>query len=275
MALDVSKVRYISLIRMEGGESVLNIPYAELTVDPDLIAGFVTAVIIFAKTPIRTIRKAAYDILIEVGETILVLLVVDPVSDEAPYREKLKRILEHVESEHGDKLKHFEGDIRRFRESALDVVMEFPFSSIDLDLVPVQKEKGVRIPFRVGAIDHDLEQIESFINGKRTVAEIMDLIGFTDDKVLALISILDRYQWIDFKTRLTDEDVLVRTDCPEITIGMLKSQYGKPLEDILEKFDGTMRVKDVAESLPYDPRALWFLINKMVEVGCLSVKKSR
>jgi hypothetical protein len=275
MALDVSKVRYISLIRMEGGESVLNIPYAELTVDPDLIAGFVTAVIIFAKTPIRTIRKAAYDILIEVGETVLVLLVVDPVPDEAPYREKLRRILDQVESEHGDKLRHFEGDIRRFREFALEIIMEFPFSSIDLDLVPIQKKTGVRIPFRVGEVDHALEQIESFINGKRTVAEIMDLIGFTDNKALALISILDKYNWIDFKTRITEEDVLVRTHCPDMTLGMLKSQYGKPLEDILEKFDGTMKVKDVAESLPYDPRALWFLINKLVEVGCLSVKKSR
>ena len=275
MALDVSKVRYISLIRMEGGESVLNIPYAELTVDPDLIAGFVTAVIIFAKTPIRTIRKAAYDILIEVGETVLVLLVVDPVPDEAPYREKLKRILEQVESDHGDKLRNFEGDIRRFRESALGVVKEFPFSSVDLDLVPMKKKEGIRIPFRVAGIDHDLEKIESFINGKRSVGEIMDLIGFTDDKVLALISILDRYEWIEFKTRLTEEDVLVRSDCTEITLGMLKSQYGKPLEDVLEKFDGTLRVKDVAESLPYDPRALWFLINKLVEVGCLCVKKSR
>ena len=274
MALDVSKVRYISLIRMEGGESVLNIPYAELTVDPDLIAGFVTAVIIFAKTPIRTIRKAAYDILIEVGETVLVLLVVDPVPDEAPYREKLKRILEQVESDHGDKLRNFEGDIRRFRESALGVVKEFPFSSVDLDLVPMKKKEGIRIPFRVAGIDHDLEKIESFINGKRSVGEIMDLIGFTDDKVLALISILDRYEWIEFKTRLTEEDVLVRSDCTEITLGMLKSQYGKPLEDVLEKFDGTLRVKDVAESLPYDPRALWFLINKLVEVGCLCVKKS-
>jgi hypothetical protein len=239
-----------------------------------LIAGFVTAVIIFAKTPIRTIRKAAYDILIEVGESVLVLLVVDPVPDEAPYREKLRRILTQVESEHGDKLKHFEGDIRRFREFALDIVKEFPFSSVDLDLVPIQKEKGVRIPFRVGTVDHDLEQIESFINGKRTVAEIMDLIGFSDDKVLALISILDRYQWIDFKTRLTENDILVRADCPKMTLGMLKAQYGKPLEDILEKFDGTMKIKDVAESLHYDPRALWFLINKLVEVGCLSVKKA-
>ncbi|MFW9964196.1 MAG: hypothetical protein ACFFCX_11565 [Candidatus Sifarchaeia archaeon] len=275
MALDVSKVRYISLIRMEGGESVLNIPYAELTVDPDLIAGFVTAVIIFAKTPIRTIRKAAYDILIEVGETVLVLLVVDPVPDEAPYRDKLKRILTLVESEHGEKLRHFEGDIRRFREFALDIVKEFPFSSVDLDLVPIMKEKGIRIPFRVGAVDHDLEQLESFINGKRTVSEIMDLIGFSDDKALALISILDRYQWIDFKTRLTDDDILVRGQCSEMKLGMLKSQYGKPLEDILEKFDGTMKIKDVAESLPYDQRALWFLINKLVEVGCLSVKKPR
>ncbi len=273
MALNVSKVRYISLIRMEGGESVLNIPYAELTVDPDLIAGFVTAVIIFAKTPIRTIRKAAYDILIEVGETVLVLLVVDPVADESPYREKLKRILEEIELKHGDKLRHFEGDIRRFRESALTVIQEFPFSSVDLDMVPITKPKGVRIPFRVGSIDHDLEQVESFINGKRTVAEIMDLIGFSDEKVLALISILTRYECIDFKKRITDDNVLERTDCHELTLDLLKSQYGKPLEDILETFDGTKKVKDVLESLPYDPRAMWFIINKLVEEGCLVVQQ--
>jgi hypothetical protein len=275
MALDVSKVRYISLIRMEGGESVLNIPYAELTVDPDLIAGFVTAVIIFAKTPIRTIRKAAYDILIEVGESVLVLLVVDPVPDEAPYREKLKRILAQVEAEHGDKLRHFEGDIRRFREFALDIITEFPFSSVDLDLVPIRKAKGVRIPFRVSEVDHALEQLESFINGKRTVAEIMDLIGFSDDKAMALISILDRYQWIEFKTRLTEEDILVNIGCPDMTLDILKSQYGRPIEDVLEKFDGTFKVKDVVEALPYDSRALWFLINKLVEVGCLKIKKTR
>lgn len=156
MGFDFSKVRYISLIRMEGGESVLNIPYAELTVDPDLIAGFVTAVIIFAKTPIRTIRKAAYDILIEVGVSVLVLLVVDPVPDEAPYREKMRRILDEVESKHGEKLRHFEGDVRRFREFALTVIKEFPFQSADLNMVPIKTSKGIRIPFRVGAVDREL-----------------------------------------------------------------------------------------------------------------------
>lgn len=269
MPLDVSKVRYISLIRMEGGESVLNIPYAELTVDPDLIAGFVTAVIIFAKTPIRTIRKAAYDILIEVGESVLVLLVVDPVPDEAPYRLKLRRILDEVESKHGEKLRHFEGDVRRFREFALTVVKEFPFQSADLNMVPVHLTSGVKIPFRVGEVDRELEQVESFINGKRTVAEIMDLMGLSDYDVLALISILTRYKWIEFKRRLTDTDVLERDDCPPIILDQLRAQYGDALDDLLNKFDNGANISEIIQGLPYDKDALWFLINKLVEIGCL------
>ena len=274
MALDVSKVRYISLIRLEGGESILSLPYEEMSIDPDLIAGFVTAVIIFAKTPIRTIRKAAYDILIEVGETVLVLLVVDPVPSEAPYRERLQRILEDVEEKHGAKLKKFEGDVRRFREFSLEILMEFPFSTVDIDLVPSANKKGIIMPFRVGTIDSKLEQLEAFINGKRTVAEIMDLIDLPENQVLALFSMLQKYKWINFKRRLTDNDILVNQECPDITLNSIKAQYGKPVDDMLNHFDGSMTITQVIEALPYDQQALWFLINKLVEVGCLAQKTS-
>jgi len=274
MALDVSKVRYISLIRLEGGESILSLPYEEMSIDPDLIAGFVTAVIIFAKTPIRTIRKAAYDILIEVGETVLVLLVVDPVPSEAPYRERLKRILENVEEKHGAKLKKFEGDVRRFREFSLEILVEFPFSAIDIDLVPFKNKQGIIIPFRVGSVDSNLEQLEAFINGKRTVAEIMDLIDLPEKQVLAMFSMLHKYQWCDFKRRLTDNDILVKQECPDITMNSIRAQYGKPVDDMLNHFDGAMTITQVIEALPYDQQALWFLINKLVEVGCLAQKTS-
>ena len=274
MSLDVSKVRYISLIRLEGGESILSLPYAEMSIDPDLIAGFVTAVIIFAKTPIRTIRKAAYDILIEVGETVLVLLVVDPVPSEAPYRERLKRILENVEETHGAKLRKFEGDVRRFREFSLEILMEFPFSAIDIDLVPIRNGDGLIMPFRVGSVDSNLEQLEAFINSKRTVAEIMDLIDLPEKQVLAMFSMLHKYNWIDFKRRLTDNDILVKQECPEITLNSIKAQYGKPVDDMLNHFDGAMKITQVIQALPYDQQALWFLINKLVEVGCLAQKTS-
>lgn len=271
MSPDVSRVRYISLIRLEGGESVLNIPYAALTVDPDLIAGFVTAVIIFANTPIRTIRKQAYDILIEVGETVLVLLVVDPVTDETPYRVKLKKILHEVEIKHGDRLRQFEGDIRRFREFALSIIREFPFSRPNLDSVPVMKKEGVRIPFRVASVDRELEQVESFINGKRTVAEIMDMMSLDDEDVLALISILARYEWIDFKRRLTEDDILIRSGCQGHTLDLLNFSETE-IENLLSCFDGTARIKDISANLGFDKGALWFVINKLVDLDCLRVK---
>ncbi len=274
MSVDVSKVRYLSLIRMEGGESVLNIPYAELTVDPDLIAGFVTAVIIFAKTPIRTIKKQAYDILIEVGENVLVLLVLDPVPDEGPYRDKLKNILTQIESEYGRRLRHFEGDVRVFRNFALNVIKEFPFCDVDFELVPFRKKDGHRIGFRVGDVDKKLEQVEAFINGKRTVAEILDLIGLPEDEVIAAISTLSKYGWIDFRRRLTEKDVLVRQDCDSVHLDRLKAQFGTPIDALVLSFDGHKEIEEILESLPLDRNALWFLIRKLVEVGCLGMPDS-
>ncbi len=274
LSIDVSKVRYISLIRLEGGESLLNIPYAELTVDPDLIAGFVTAVIIFAKTPIRTIRKAAYDILIEVGKTTLVLLVVDPIPDETPYRAKLQKILNQVEEEHGKKLESFEGDVRRFREFAISVLKEFPYSLPDLDLVPIRKEKGIAIPYRVGKVDSMLERVESFINGKRTVSEILDLINLPEDEVMALTSILGKYHWIFFKRRLTEDDVLVKSECPSVKLESLIAQYGMPLTELMRQFESPAKVKDVLDVLPFDRNACWFIVNKLLEMECLQTVQS-
>jgi len=274
LSIDVSKVRYISLIRLEGGESLLNIPYAELTVDPDLIAGFVTAVIIFAKTPIRTIRKAAYDILIEVGRTVLVLLVVDPIPDETPYRAKLHTILTKVEEEHGKKLENFEGDVRRFREFAISILTDFPYSLPDIDLVPIRRSSNTTIPYRVGKVDSMLERVESFINGKRTVSEILDLINLPEEEVMALISILAKYRWIDFKKRLTENDILVRCECPSVKLDSLMAHYGMPLEELVDKFEKPAKVKNVLDALPFDRDACWFIVNKLLEMKCLKLAES-
>ena len=257
------------MIRIEGGESILNIPYAEMSVDPDLIAGFVTAVIIFAKAPIRTIRKAAYDILIELRDHVLILLVVDPVADETPYRESMLRILEKFEELHKHRLMNFEGDIRVFRESALMILKEFPYLKIDLDLIP-QPVKGEAMGFRVGQTDKKLEQLDGFINGKRTVGEILDLIDLPEDEVIGLLSMLAKFHWIEFKKRISDNDILDRIRCSEEALKRLKMQYGKPLEELLDCFNGSRSVKDVLDILPYDKNACWFLINRLVEIGCLA-----
>ncbi|MBD3160419.1 MAG: hypothetical protein GF309_16685 [Candidatus Lokiarchaeota archaeon] len=273
---DVSNVRYISVIRLEGGESIVNIPYGEMAVDSDLIAGFVTAVIIFAKTPIRTIRKANYDILIEVGEYVLVLMVIDPVENEEPYRKKLRRILENLEEKHAEKLEHFEGDIRRFREFSLEILKEFPFYRPNLMRIPVMKSTKEGIPFRVGLVDRKLEQLENYINGKRTVAEIMDQIALSEEEVIALISALAKYDCLEFHRRLEGSDVLEKSDCPEIALRKISGMYGIA-EKIMASTDGKKTIDEVIsklqadESVDYDESALWFVIKKIVDAGCLQL----
>ncbi|MFO7835710.1 MAG: hypothetical protein R6V83_03575 [Candidatus Thorarchaeota archaeon] len=276
MEPDVSNVRYISVIRLEGGEAIVNIPYGEMAVDSDLIAGFVTAVIIFAKTPIRTIRKANYDILIEVGDYVLVLMVIDPVEDEEPYRVKIRHILDNLEEKHGEKLEHFEGDIRRFREFSLEILREFPFFRPNLMRVPVKKRNEEGIPFRVGLVDRKLEQLEDYINGKRTVAEIIDQIAIPEDEVIALISALAKYDCLEFQRRLNGVDVLEISDCPNTVLQRLISQY-EAVEEIMACVDGKKTIDEVIselqaeESVQYDESALWFLINKIVDAGCLEL----
>ncbi|MEM2142748.1 MAG: hypothetical protein QXS20_10175 [Candidatus Thorarchaeota archaeon] len=272
MTYEPSKVRYVSVIRIEGGENILDIPYAELMQDPDLIAGFVTAVIIFARNPIRTIRKGSYDVLIEVGDTVLLLLVVDPVLDEAPYREKMRRIIRKIETEHGSKLKTFEGDVRVYKEFALDILIEFPFPVPDPSLIPVQVPPDQRppIPYVVGSTHNKVEKVLSFVNGKRTVSEILERIGLPDAEVNAIVSMLWKYKWVEFRKRLEETDILQVATCVPTVLERFREQYGLPLDEILRAFDGVKTIREVILSLPYDPGAIWFLVNKLVEVNCLS-----
>ncbi|GAH06979.1 unnamed protein product, partial [marine sediment metagenome] len=88
MADDVEEkpeVRYLSLIRKEGGEPVIGIPYREMSVDPDLVASFVIAVIIFENRQLKSFIKEGYVVVIEEGDHVVGLLIVDRIDDDEPY----------------------------------------------------------------------------------------------------------------------------------------------------------------------------------------------
>ena len=62
-----AEVRYLSLVRKEGGEPIIGIPYRAMSVDPDLVASFVLAVIIFENRQLKTFVKEGYVVVIEEG----------------------------------------------------------------------------------------------------------------------------------------------------------------------------------------------------------------
>ena len=268
------KVRYISLVRREGGEPIIGIPYREMSVDPDLVASFVLAIIIFENRQLKTFVKEGYVVVIEEGKHVVGLLITDRVEDEDLYREGLISIIEKFESGYEAQLIAWKGDIRPFREFALSILGVYPYRRLDWELVPrlVTKSEATpdrqsSIPWSVGETDEKLHKIVGFINGKRSISEIVEASGISDEETLAILSMLDRYNWIGLTRQLTDKSVLVKKMEPPLhLIGV----YGDQLVRILELFDGVRTLIEVCDELPASIEVVRTVAKNLIDTGVLA-----
>lgn len=273
VAKEEAHVRYISLVRKEGGEPIIGIPYREMSVDPDLVASFVLAVIIFENRDLKTFTKEGYVVVIEEGKYVVGLLIVDRVEDESPYRESLRNIIDEFETLYEVQLESWKGDIRPFREFALYILGTYPYRHLDWEQVPRLVKKSdaapdhrTSIPWSVGQTDKKLQTIVGFINGKRTNLEIMDQSGFSDREVMAILSMLDRYKWIRMTKRLDEKTVLAKImDPPKFLQGV----YGEQLTQLVSLCDGTKTLGTICKELPYDIEVVKTVAKSLIDAGVL------
>lgn len=268
-----AKVRYLSLVRREGGEPIIGIPYREMSVDPDLVASFVLAIIIFENRQLKTFTKEGYVVVIEEGKYVVGLLIIDKVEDDTEYRRALIRLIEQFESEYEVHLQNWKGDIRPFREYALTILGIFPYRRLDWDLVPRMVTKSeatpdlqAAIPWSVGETDEKLQLISGYINGKRTIGEIVDQSEIPEAEALALLSMLDRYKWITMSRRLEEKSVLVKVMEPPL---LLRGVYGDQLTALVELCDGTRTLLEICELLPYNMEAVKTVAKNLIDAGVL------
>ncbi len=270
---DKALVRYISLVRREGGEPILGIPYREMSVDPDLIASFVLAIIIFENRQLKTFTKEGYVVVIEEGKHVVGLLIIDKVEDDEPYRQELLKIIADFEEKFDSQLDGWKGDIRPFREHAINILGVFPYRELDFEMVPhilpkseAAPDRHANIPWSVGGTDEKIQIIVGFINGKRSIKEIMQSANYSISETKAIFSMLDRYKWIRLDKKLGPTSLLTKlTDPPLYLIGA----YGDQLTEIVEKFDGTLSVQKVCESLSYTIEVVTTIARNLIDAGVL------
>ncbi|MFX0055800.1 MAG: hypothetical protein ACFFAX_10835 [Promethearchaeota archaeon] len=268
-----AKVRYLSLVRREGGEPIIGIPYREMSVDPDLVASFVLAIIIFENRQLKTFTKEGYVVVIEEGNYVVGLLIIDKVEDDTEYRQALIKLIEQFESEYEIHLQNWKGDIRPFREYALNILGIFPYRKLDWELVPRMVTKSeatpdlqATIPWSVGETDAKLQLISGYINGKRSIGEIIDQSEIPEAEALALFSMLDRYKWITLSRRLEEKSILVKVMEPPL---LLRGVYGDQLTALVELCDGTKTLLEICESLPYNMEAVKTVAKNLIDAGVL------
>ncbi|NHI82852.1 MAG: hypothetical protein EAX81_00925 [Candidatus Thorarchaeota archaeon] len=195
--IDVSKIRHVMILGTEGGELMLYIPYAGAEpVNPDMHAALLRAVLHLSKDDLRAIRWKNSIYIFETASHAIALIGMISVDDEDVYRAKLMRILQQFEIEFDDAIHSGVGDIRQFKDFALNIIEEFPLANLNLDVVLKASDTGEVIPWRTAEVDFKLELIEQSTNGKRTLRDIARMVGFSDGEAIALASILLYYGWI-------------------------------------------------------------------------------
>ncbi|GAJ15493.1 unnamed protein product, partial [marine sediment metagenome] len=108
--------------------------------------------------------------------------------------------------------------------------------------------------------------VVGFINGKRTIREIVESSGYSEAELAAIFSMLDRYRWITLSRRANKESVLVKlTDTPRRLIGV----YGDQLDGFVELCDGTRTLEQVCELVPFDIEVLMTIAKNLIDTGVL------
>ena len=196
--VDVSKIRHIMFLGIDGGELLLYVPYDGSTdVNHDMRAALLRAIMQFSDDSLSMIRWSNFIYMFHKGETSIGLMGMSSVPDEEIYRDKLVKILHSFEKECRTPLTAQDGDIRRFKNFALEIIKELPLVNLRLDSVPRRTEGGDRIPWRVGEVDVSLEILQQASNGTRTIQDIINMTLMPARDVIALMSILAYFGWIE------------------------------------------------------------------------------
>jgi hypothetical protein len=212
-------------------------------------------------------------VVIEEGQQMVGLLIIDKVEDEEPYRESLKNIIKSFETKYEGQLASWKGDVRPFREFALHIVEIYPYRRFDWELVPRLAKKSdpaldsfAPIPWSVGEADKKIQTAVSFINGKRTIFEIMQSTGMSSEETTAIISILDHFGWTTFGRKITEKTILVKlTDPHKFLVGV----YGEQINNFVELCDGKRTLKDVGAMLAYSMEVLLTVAKNLVDARVL------
>jgi hypothetical protein len=199
--------------------------------------------------------------------------------DDEPYRKNLKKIIRDFEEKYDDLLRNWKGDIRPFREYALDILSIYPYSDLDFELVPrllkrskATPDQKAKIPWCVGRTDEKAQEILGFINGKRSILEIMEASKYDQNEISAIFSMLYRYKWISLSRKLESDSKLVKVaDPPRFLIGV----YGNQLEHIVGLCDGTRSLSDICQELPYSMEVVKTLAKNLIDAGVLRISGTK
>jgi hypothetical protein len=191
-------IQAVYILIADSGLCVLDRKYGEADMDPNLISGFLTALIQFGRelsdgNRVHVIDFGAFDICLSLKENVIVAATVDKVDDGNAAMAILSDVNNAFLDDYGNMLMTWDGNLEPFERfcSKLDEITKHGHASETKIVVPVLKGKVSQMSVRLGQMSQEVFEVAQMCKGKLTVRDIADQLGMHEKDVQKSIHTLE------------------------------------------------------------------------------------
>jgi nucleoid DNA-binding protein len=199
-------IQAVYILIADSGLCVLDRKYGEADMDPNLISGFLTALIQFGRelsdgNRVHVIDFGAFDICLSLKDNVIVAAIVDKVDDGNAAMAVLTDVNNAFTKKYGNMLQEWDGNLEPFEEfyKQLDEITKNGCASETKIVVPVLKGKVNPMLVRLGQMSQLTFDVAKKCDGKLTTRDIADQIGMHLKEVQKSLNTLEDMKLLEWK----------------------------------------------------------------------------
>ncbi len=199
-------IQAVYILIADSGLCVLDRKYGEADMDPNLISGFLTALIQFGRelsdgNRVHVIDFGAFDISLSLKDNVIVAATVDKVDDGNAAMAVLGEVNSSFSKKYGEMLAEWDGNLEPFESfyPVLDSITKDGRASETKIVVPVLKGKINPMLVRLGQMSQETFDIAKKCDGKLTTRDIADQLGMHMKQVQKSLHTLEDMKILEWK----------------------------------------------------------------------------
>ncbi len=199
-------IQALYILIADSGLCVLDRKYGEAEMDPNLISGFLTALISFGQelssgNRVHVIDFGVFDICLSLKNNIIVAASVDKTDDGNAAMAVLADVNNEFVKHFGKMLGNWDGNLEPFEAFAprIDEITKDGRASELRIVVPILKGKVSPMLVRLGQISEDVYDVALMCKGKLTARDIADQLGKQMKDVQKALNSLEDMKMLEWK----------------------------------------------------------------------------
>jgi len=199
-------IQALYILIADSGLCVLDRKYGQAEMDPNLISGFLTALIQFGRelsegNRVHVIDFGAFDICLSLKENVIVAASVDKTDDKNAAMAVLADVNNKFVSNYRTILVNWDGNLEPFDvfTGELDEITKNGKASELKTIVPLLKGKVSSMLVRLGQMNQQTYDVAQMCKGKLTAVDIADQLGFKIKDVQKALHTLEDLKMLEWK----------------------------------------------------------------------------